>query len=50
MFDTNNVNGAWNCPHNVKCMDYDVDEIIKIYGDLFTEVKKPTKETQTKND
>jgi hypothetical protein len=35
MFDTNNVNGAWNCPHNVKCMDYDADELIKAYEELF---------------
>jgi hypothetical protein len=35
MFDTNNVNGMWNCPHNAICMDYDADEIIKAYEDMM---------------
>jgi hypothetical protein len=35
MFDTNNVNGMWNCPYNVKCMEYDADEIITAYEGLF---------------
>lgn len=40
IFDSNNVNGIWNCPHNAKCMDYDADEIINAFEETFCPVVK----------
>lgn len=43
IFDSNNVNGIWNCPYNAKCMDYDADEIIHAFEE-FVEAKETKKE------
>ena len=45
MFDSNNVNGMWNCPHNAKCMQFDADEIINAYEALEI-AKKVVKEAE----
>lgn len=47
IFDSNNVNGMWNCPHNAKCMDYDADEIIDAFEKEFD--KEPKKAEEVTN-
>lgn len=35
IFDASPTNTIWNCPHNEKCMQYDADEIVKAYEEVY---------------